>query len=286
MKYPGYLLNPGDMFSVDPEMVLLATGMRNSERKRRYVDAHPPPDAFSELSRNTAADILQKVQAKSQQKELPGTATTAEAETSVDDTNVESKADADGLGINELRGKLKDLERDITIYLAPRPGKGYVFRTRRVKRLFKLRELRRQVKEAIKTAEDASPDSTKQLSALSNRLTRIKVDTDPVQQHMQQARGTSNGGNEDKVSAALTHLELLKSWPNVRRQDKPYLTPWIPRNWMAPFAFIPRYLEVNQNVCSAVYLRHPMARPSTAEVPSPYGKQLNMLAYQWYLRRR
>lgn len=29
MHYPGYLLNPGDMFSVDPEMVLFATGTPN-----------------------------------------------------------------------------------------------------------------------------------------------------------------------------------------------------------------------------------------------------------------
>ena len=50
MKYPGYLLNPGDMFTVDPEMVMLATGLRNSQRKRDYVEEHPPPDAPKSFS--------------------------------------------------------------------------------------------------------------------------------------------------------------------------------------------------------------------------------------------
>jgi hypothetical protein len=55
---------------------------------------------------------------------------------------------------------------------------------------------------------------------------------------------------------------------------------------MSAFAFIPRYLEVNQNVCSAVYLRHPVARPGLAEVPSPLGAESADLAFNWYLRRR
>ena len=55
---------------------------------------------------------------------------------------------------------------------------------------------------------------------------------------------------------------------------------------MSAFAFIPRYLEVNHNVCSAVYLRHPVARPGLAEVPSPISNETASLAFNWYLRRR
>lgn len=62
--------------------------------------------------------------------------------------------------------------------------------------------------------------------------------------------------------------------------------PWRPRPYMSAFAFIPRYLEVNQNVCSAVYLRHPVARPGLAEVPTPFSEGVNQLAFNWYLRRR
>lgn len=62
--------------------------------------------------------------------------------------------------------------------------------------------------------------------------------------------------------------------------------PWTSKDWMSAFAFIPRYLEVNQNVCSAVYLRDPVARPGIAEVPSPFAPETLGLAFQWYLRRR
>lgn len=62
--------------------------------------------------------------------------------------------------------------------------------------------------------------------------------------------------------------------------------PWRPREYMSAFAFIPRYLEVNQNICSAVYLRHPVARPGLAEVPTPFPEPLSQLAFNWFLRRR
>jgi hypothetical protein len=68
--------------------------------------------------------------------------------------------------------------------------------------------------------------------------------------------------------------------------SKPYATPWRPRDYMSAFAFIPRYLEVNQNICAAVYLRHPVARPGSAEVPTPFGETISTPAYGWYLKRR
>ena len=35
MRYPGYLLNPGDMFQVDPQLVMYATGAPKDRRERR-----------------------------------------------------------------------------------------------------------------------------------------------------------------------------------------------------------------------------------------------------------
>lgn len=66
---------------------------------------------------------------------------------------------------------------------------------------------------------------------------------------------------------------------------KPYATPWKPRPFMSAFAFIPRYLEVNPNICAAVYLRHPVARKGMAEVPTPFGYLTNQLTHNWYLER-
>jgi ribosomal protein S4 len=49
----------------------------------------------------------------------------------------------------------------------------------------------------------------------------------------------------------------------------PYRTPWVPRDYLSAFAFIPRYLEVNHNTGHAVYLRHPVAMPGQSEVSTP-----------------
>src|SRR5436190_13068516 len=35
MRYPGYLLNPGDLFQVDPERVMYATGAPKDSKQRR-----------------------------------------------------------------------------------------------------------------------------------------------------------------------------------------------------------------------------------------------------------
>jgi hypothetical protein len=85
----------------------------------------------------------------------------------------------------------------------------------------------------------------------------------------------------DTLKRALTQMR-----DNPIDNTKPYATPWQPRDYMSAFAFIPRYLEVNQNICAAVYLRHPVARPGSAEVPTPFGESIATPAYGWYLRRR
>src|SRR5579862_824014 len=47
MIYPGYMLNPGDMFQVEPERVLFATGAPKSKPQRRAgrlkARKTPPP---------------------------------------------------------------------------------------------------------------------------------------------------------------------------------------------------------------------------------------------------
>ncbi len=88
-------------------------------------------------------------------------------------------------------------------------------------------------------------------------------------------------GDYNELYAALRSMQ-----ENPVDDSKPYATPWMPRDYMSAFAFVPRFLEVNHNVCAAVYLRHPVARPGLAEVPSPYAGDVHSTAFAWYLRRR
>ncbi|KAG7138418.1 37S ribosomal protein NAM9 like [Verticillium longisporum] len=104
---------------------------------------------------------------------------------------------------------------------------------------------------------------------------------EPTPQTWEQELQTLTKAEQD----ALARL-LAEDAENPVDETKPYLTPWQPRRYIAPFAFIPRYLEVNQNICAAVYLRHPVARRGEAEVPTPFPIDQNQLAFNWYLRRR
>jgi len=90
----------------------------------------------------------------------------------------------------------------------------------------------------------------------------------------------------DQKQKAALETAIARIRENPADTTKPYATPWRPRPYMSAFAFIPRYLEVNHNICSAVYLRHPVARPGLAEVPTPFPAETQQLAFNWYLRRR
>ena len=81
-------------------------------------------------------------------------------------------------------------------------------------------------------------------------------------------------------------VERYDENPLHKNQKKPWPMPWKPRDWLPAFCFVPPYLEVNQKICSAVYLRHPVARPGLAEVPTPFANETMALAFNWYLRRR
>lgn len=92
---------------------------------------------------------------------------------------------------------------------------------------------------------------------------------------------------EDRDAVELAEIQRLiaEARDNPIDLEKPYGTPWRPRDYMSAFAFIPRYLEVNQNICAAVYLRHPVARPGLSEVPTPFPELTGQLAHSWYTRR-
>lgn len=59
-------------------------------------------------------------------------------------------------------------------------------------------------------------------------------------------------------------------------------------DYAAPFIFIPAYLEVSFVTCSAIYVRHPTARPGYSELPTPYDAdgEVMRLAWEWYVKVR
>lgn len=135
-------------------------------------------------------------------------------------------------------------------------------------------KIRREIKAAA--TESSSPSQEESTSTSTTK------DDQPQQSGTQATTG--NILTDTEYSQLFAALQSMQE--NPVDESKPYATPWMPRDYMSAFAFIPRYLEVNHNICAAVYIRHPVARPGLAEVPTPFNEFINSSAYAWYLRRR
>jgi ribosomal protein S4 len=52
-------------------------------------------------------------------------------------------------------------------------------------------------------------------------------------------------------------------------------------DFASPFLFIPPYIEPSFTTCSAIYLRHPTARPGISEIPTPYEADGEVMKLAW-----
>jgi hypothetical protein len=250
------MLNPGDMFQVEPESVMFATGAPKSRSAVARRVAAEKKAARGETRSNKPADrelTIAEIAAQTPVREP----TTAELKKQMQ-ALLESAED-----VIATEAKAKDKQ--------------------------KFREFRQSVKKAIATWKTASPET---VSTLDAQLDFLKGQlAEKLNKEAPSKDGETSFSEEDqaKIQKAFEKLkeqaEYDATW-NKRDAEKPYLTPWRPRDYMPAFAFIPRYLEVNQNICAAVYLRHPVARPGLAEVPTPFAYETGQLAFNWYLRRR
>jgi hypothetical protein len=77
--------------------------------------------------------------------------------------------------------------------------------------------------------------------------------------------------------------------PNRRYEpENTSLTPFHLPLYASPWLFIPAYIEPSFSTCSAIYVRHPTARPGYSEIPTPYDAdgEVIQLAWEWYTKRR
>lgn len=298
MVYPGYKLNPGDMFSVEPDLVLYATGA-----KKHRKDG--PISAQDRAAMRAAARDGKEARSSAAEDELDDGSDAGAATLESDEereamaTNLESEEDPK----KALKSLLTRASRILDDSKRKLSGK----------RTQELREFSRSVKKTLSRLRGVEEGEMEETigsfeTGLAEILTKIPRDAKPgesipedgsamgtlaaAQQHdaATEARSAASSpgfnANQARKDAELLHAALERARENPRDSSKPYATPWQPREFMSAFAFIPRYLEVNQNVCSAVYLRHPVARPGLAEVPTPFHGETMGLAFNYYLRRR
>ncbi|CAK7269171.1 hypothetical protein SEPCBS119000_003435 [Sporothrix epigloea] len=259
MIYPGYLLNPGDMFQVDVDHVMYATGMRKSAR---HAKLSKMLEEQARTVHTTAAAAEGEDEPTQSTKTLSATETDKRFATRFQESFPSLARKVQGI-LKKEKSKTPEQVQDalrrsmqhwIQTHATPAPGVPAP---------------------GVAAILGADPASKPSMSEIVRRL-RDMVLGDKTKD------GTQLLSNSER---SLFREAMTKEAENPYDPTKTYLTPWQPRKYMSAFAFIPRYLEVNQKICAAVYLRHPVCRPGLSEIPSPYTPELTQLAFNWYLRR-
>ncbi|KAI9639948.1 hypothetical protein NHQ30_011678 [Ciborinia camelliae] len=265
MPYPGYLLNPGDMFQVDIERVLFATGAPKTIDQIKSGRG---------LRKSLRAMNDQKTKNAAAKREKEKEAAAAEGgETATIKETPESKEKEQK---EKLRMEFRTLQEHADVLLTDSKNAPSG------KRKMALRKLKREVRA---TLSQLNRKPTSELSKLLEAYTMKLAKSEDLETIASQSPALINAEDTPDYQRKLK-LAIQRARENPIDESKPYMTPWQPRPYMSAFAFIPRYLEVNQKICSAVYLRHPVARPGLSEVPSPFPMDVLQLAHNWYLRRR
>ncbi|KAF2456075.1 hypothetical protein BDY21DRAFT_347828 [Lineolata rhizophorae] len=275
MRQPGYLLNPGDMFQVEPDRVLYALGARKDQANDPIHD--------SDRIDNTLKPSNNQTEIVSDEGYDSSFSSMSETELAAFDAE---ELEPEESAAEDVKKTLKDLQKRVKNTLASET-KGLTAKDKQ-----RYRALKKQLQQTMSKASSASPESVAELEqtleSLDAHVAALKAGDDPKKVAAAASEGAPDRAELERLERESRILEELKKKEAENPYDpsKPYLTPWRPRDWMAPFVFIPRYLEVNQRICAAVYLRHPVARPGMAEVPSPFPHETHQLAFNWYLRRR
>ncbi|KAK3688564.1 hypothetical protein B0T22DRAFT_498638 [Podospora appendiculata] len=254
MNHPGYLLNPGDMFQVDVESVLIATGRKKETSSKKANSSASNP--AEEAEESTESDVP----AVELDQEVTDAATLKERE-------VEA--------LKKLMKRAKSVIESQSKEMSAKRKKA-------------LRALIKDVNSTMSRVGKTSSDNVVHKTGdvvddLTMLLSRLEVSPEAAANAEKEAQREAEYATKEEQN--LLRKAIENEMENPRDSSKPYATPWTPRPYMSAFAFIPRYLEVNQNICAAVYLRHPVARQGLGEVPTPFSSEQNQLAFNWYLRR-
>ena len=294
MRYPGYLLNPGDMFQVDPERVMFATGAPKSKAERREGriarQKTETPEEGEEGAAEEQKEEKQKQKSEVEEAQPEDTRETlkslmAQAKTIMS----KEKSDLPAKKKQELRGFQKAIKRVLS-----RSESSSILNDNLESQFSELMTLLKAKRVEKKADSKGKSTESRPAAESSEPVAETQApDSRPGQALTEAFQKATENPAEEVDTSELTEDELdtlkralIQMRDNPIDSTKPYATPWRPRDYMSAFAFIPRYLEVNQNICAAVYLRHPVARPGFSEVPSPFSESINTAAFAWYLRRR
>ena len=305
MRFPGYLLNPGDMFQVDPERVMFATGAPKTKSERREArlerrnanEAKSAEGEAAEEGKENEANAETKAEEAEEEAQEDTRETLKKLMAQAKSLMSKDKSDLPAKRKQELRGFQKAIRRVLSRSESSSILTGNL--ETQFAELLSLLKAKRSDKAPQGQSQSQSQNqnqnkpTSRQAGESSEAADPELEDVQPGQKLTQAFQKAAENPTENVDTSELLDDEidtlkraLVQMRDNPIDSSKPYATPWRPRDFMSAFAFVPRYLEVNQNICAAVYLRHPVARPGYSEVPSPFSEGINTAAFTWYLRRR
>jgi len=138
-------------------------------------------------------------------------------------------------------------------------------------------EKRQKAKPVSEATQEQDTVAAEEVEATSAEET---VEEDGVSQASE-----SEKTGETELSKAVTETSVEANKPKTAL---PALTHFHLPTYAAPWLYIPAYIEVSFLTCSAVYVRHPTARPGYSEIPTPYDADGAVIRYawEWYVKRR
>ncbi|CAG8971248.1 hypothetical protein HYALB_00001414 [Hymenoscyphus albidus] len=288
IQYPGYLLNPGDMFQVEPERVLYATGAAKSPEQIREGREIRKARRLIHIRRHERRATAREEAVKRALAKRAAPGETVRSKKCRDVPMDEKEAR------KQRKADLQELVKHVQAIMDNRKLPPSAKRKQELRQFLKdVRKAMAQVNQ--KTVKDLQENLSELFARLSIANTKTKSAEKSgtsltVIPSSDAPSATPPSSVSVKTPQQQAQKQMRKKLLRVRQnpvdESKPYATPWAPRPYMSAFAFIPRYLEVNHRICSAVYLRHPVARPGLSEVPTPFAYDTMQLAYTWYLRRR
>lgn len=261
MPYAGYLLNPGDMFQVDVDRVLYATGApKTTDQIRSGRKLHKAQRRVKKLGTTP-----KKQRVATAQTHRAGAQPIAANQVDIEEIRKQRRLDLKEL-LAQAEGTLSDKRRRVG-----------------AKRKIAIRTF---VKDVRKAMSNLSRNNEKELdNQIASLISQLSIAKNGPEDAAAKKEAESKPAEPPSEEQQALRNAITRARENPIDDSKPYATPWQPRPYMSAFAFIPRYLEVNHNICSAVYLRHPVVRRETSEVPSPFDETVQQLAFNWYLRR-
>lgn len=315
MVHPSYALNPGDMFQVQVEKVLYGTGEQkkpDESVKKSRESLKNKEEKTKEWGLNKRSRILEHLAAKEGESAKPSDAQLADealdeqrAEMQVQwrrVKNLRSTAREILKGGSDLRNLSAKQKKELRLFRDTAQRFLSLPEDSKLNAWDLLNEIQSQIEKlgsvesfqkadiapsAEETEEQKLQREEKEEKELQFKTRVLEEGMDGFKDDRERARAARILAREDLTQDEIRLLGAImrRDAENPIDDSKPYATPWRPRPYMSAFAFIPRYLEVNPNICAAVYLRHPVARKGMAEVPTPFSYLTSQLAHNWYLGR-